>query len=154
MTFTPELRFDPHPFARGGSFAICSVSAMHIVQALLILYSPLAINATGLAALFYAFTSIGCRSLNVLSGTMVVTAVLSLMGAICCLGWIRLMIFLPQHFLLGIMAIGGMVAAFHGSYLDGTVKPWEHIAADQFPMLTLFAIHSSAIVRRARDPNG
>jgi hypothetical protein len=41
-----------------------------------------------------------------------------------------------------------------GPPLDGTVEPWEHIAADQTALLALFVIHTSAILRRARDPRG
>lgn len=153
MTYIPYVEFDPHPFARGGSVAICSVSFMHIIQAILLFFLPAAGDATNMKAflIFLKTVHVGLESTSVI---LIVTAILALFAALMRLGWIRLALFLPQHFILGIMTIGGLYAAYIGSYLDGTVMQWEHIFTDQLPLTILFIVHSSAIIRRARDPNG
>lgn len=155
MSFEPRFELDRDWFARGGSVAIVCVSILHIIQAGLLLYSADTVNSTGLLAILISLRSVyEGNGLPVIITTMAITAMISLVGAIFRLGWLRLALFLPQHFLLGIMAIGGVAAAIQGHYLDGTVIPWSHILADQLSMTALFVIHSSAIVRRAGDPNG
>lgn len=155
MAYIPSIEIDRHPFARGGSVAICMVSLMHLTQAYLLLRSGLASNATSLAALVYASRWVDPDDgRHLLAAILFCTASLALIGAFLRLGWIRMAIFLPQHFLLTVMMIGCMAAAWHGAYLDGTVKPWQHIAADQMTIVALWLVHASAIVRRARDPNG
>jgi hypothetical protein len=145
---------DPHPFARGGSVAICTVSLMHVVQSLMISVWPASGNATPLRALLYVSEGFGIDSDWVVVTLLILSALLGLTGALLRLGYIRLMMFVPQHFFLGVMAIGGLYAAWEGQYLDGTVMPWSHILSDQMPVTVLFLVHSSAILRRARDPNG
>lgn len=155
MPFKPRLEIDRRWFARGGSVAIVSVSILHITQAGLLLYSAATINSTGLLALLISLQSVyDGDALSVITSTMVITAMISFIGALFRLGWVRLALFMPQHFLLGIMAIGGIAAAWQGQYLDGTIIPWSHILADQLSVTALFVIHSSAIFRRAGDPNG
>lgn len=147
-----KWQLDLHPFARGGSVAIVAISLMHITQATLWMLFPAASNATCMMALLITFRAI--HEARILPTIMIVTAVLALVGAVSRIGWLRLVIFLPQHFMLGVMAVGGLGAAVLGMYLDGTVKQWSHILSDQLPLVALFAIHTSAIIRRARDPNG
>jgi hypothetical protein len=150
-----RFEFDPHPFARGGSFAIFATSAMHLYQLFLMIASPASIKATCLYALVSVFhLFVRNDNMIVLYILLVASASLSLTGALFRLGWARLLIFLPQHFVLGIMAYGGLIAALEGRYLDGTVMDWSHISADQVGFICLFVVHSSAIVRRCRDPNG
>jgi hypothetical protein len=148
-------KLDPHPFSRGGSWAIVTISAMHVYQSAMLQFNPAALHATDLAALVMAFRYIhlmdGILFLQVI---MVLSSGAALCGAFYRLGYVRLIIFMPQHLLLAAMAWGGIVAAIHGSYLDGTPMAWAHISADQIGYMALFSIHSSAIVRRCRDPNG
>jgi hypothetical protein len=153
MPFRVRLSLDPHPFSRGGSVAICAVSLLHFIQATLYLYSDVAGNATPLRGLLYVFWAFGIAP-KLAIPILMVSAMLGLVGALCRLGWIRLAIFLPQHLCLGIMAGGGVFAAWQGAYLDGTALPWVHILVDQIPVSAIFLVHTSAIVRRARDPNG
>jgi hypothetical protein len=154
MTRRLLATLDPHPFARGGSVAICAVSVMHLIQAGLLLWSPAAGNATGMRALLTVLDAAGGGSAEGAAPAMVIAALLAAAGALLRLGWVRLLIFVPQHLVLGVMALGGLYAASRGAYLDGTVIGWEHILADQLPLAALFVVHSSAILRRAWDPNG
>lgn len=159
LSWHPRFSIDPHPFARGGSVAICAVSAMHIAQAVLLMQSSAAANATPISALIYVFAKFGSAVglpyfVWWLPPALCASAALALVGALFRLGWIRLAIFIPQHFLLGAMVVGSIYAVGQGAYLDGTVKPWQHIAADQIGMLALFIVYSSAILRRCSDPDG
>jgi hypothetical protein len=153
MPYDIRFELDPNPFARGGSVAIFCVSLMHILQAMLIFDSNYTLNATGIKALNIVFDKLDF-DINYLAGLMIFTAILALFGTLMRLGWVRLAIFIPQHFILGVSALGGAFATINGAYLDGTVIAWQHIMADQTPAAMLFAVHSSAILRRARDPNG
>lgn len=160
LTFVPNIKVAPHPLARAGSIAICTVSTMHIVQASLLLHNTSTGNATSVDALIWGVRAIGhsmhCTRISSesIAIIMICSAIIALMASTLRLGWVRLTLFLPQHCILGIMTIGGLWAAYLGSYLDHTAKPWEHILADQITLLALFVIHTSAILRRARDPNG
>jgi hypothetical protein len=148
---------DPHPFARGGSVAIICVCVVHVVMALLLAVDSSAAGATEMTALIYAFQyflGVACPAHSCLIATMIVSALLALIGALMRIGRVRLAIFFPQHVLLIVMAGGGCWAIVQGAYLDGTVMPRAHIAAGELAVVALCAIHSSAIVRRARDPNG
>ncbi len=153
MPHRVRLELDPHPFSRGGSAAICAVSGMHFLQAVLLLSTTTAGNATPLRGFLYFLWAFDV-GLWTAPWFLVAAATLGLIGALFRLGWIRLAVFLPQHFFLGIMAGGGMYAAWQGVYLDGTPMSWAHILTDQVPVSVLFFVYSSAIVRRARDPNG
>ncbi len=148
-------RLDPHPFSRGGSWAILTISMMHIYQALILSWWPQALRATDMTALFLALRMINLQihvpSLQII---MILSSILALIGAFFRVGRIRLIVFLPQHLIIGAMAWGGLYASYVGHYLDGTHVSWAHISVDQIGYLSLFSIHSSAIIRRYRDPNG
>lgn len=148
-----RLEHDPHPLVRGGSIVICTVSTMHILQASLLAYSHVAGNATPLWGLLYVLRNFGVSEAAAVP-VIITTAALALGGTLLRLGWIRLALFFPQHFFLGVMALAGLYAASRGSYLDGTVISWVHILTDQLPVTALFIIHTSAIMRRAWDPDG
>ena len=137
-------------FGKKGSAVICVVSWMHIIQAGLYLENQVAGNATCMRAIVFVFETFGI-SLGLLVPLFLITAILAMVGALANLGWGRLMIFMPQHFFLGVMAIGGIFASMAGHYLDGTVVQWQHILTDQLPMVALFVVHSSSIIRRARE---
>ena len=145
------IEFDLHPFIRGGSVCIVSVSVMHILQGFMLMQFP----ATGRATDVIMF-------LTVFHASKIEAELLLISGgflgfffwAVLRLGFIRLMLFLPQHFFLGIMALGALVAVVQGSYLDGVIMEPSHILADQLPIFALFIVHSSAIIRRSRAPNG
>lgn len=153
MPYRVRLERDPHPFARGGSFAICAVSVMHAAQAGLLFWTHAGGDSTPVRALLFILWTFGIGP-RVAIPILITTSALAMLGAMCRLGWVRLLVFVPQHFCLGVMAFGGLYAASRGSYLDGVVMPWGHILTDQLPISALFAVHTSAIVRRARDPNG
>lgn len=144
--------FPSSPFTRNGAVAICAVSLMHIVQGVLILSSASAVNATPTTALLVVFHAAdspdGARFMAII---VLLSAFTALAGTLLRVGWVRLATLMPQHFFLGIMAFGGMWAALHSAYLDGTARPWQHIATDQIGLVALFAIHSYAILRRAQD---
>lgn len=144
---------DPDPFSRNGSIAIFATSIMHLIQATLISRFSEAANATDTTSLLFVFQTIGLdKSAMVL--LMVATATLATLGMLLRLGWTRLAMFMPQHFFLGVMAIGGIFAVAQGKYLDGTVVIWAHILTDQLPIIALFFVHSGAIIRRSWDLNG
>lgn len=148
-------RLASHPFARSGTIPICAVSAVHVIQAAMVLISTTAANATPLFELVNLFHALySPDGTHALATMMLTSAVLALVGALFQIGPARLILFIPQHFLLGVMALGGLAAAAQGSYLDGTIKPWQHILTDQIPVTALFVIHSFAILRRADEPNG
>jgi hypothetical protein len=146
---------DPHPFARGGSVAIVSTSIMHMMQAAMMWEWPSAAGSTGLIAVIHVMGVIGAPESRVFAGSvMMLSAGMALIGAYYRLGYVRLLLFTLQHFVLGVMAAGGVWAVVRGRYLDGTVIPAPHIFTDQCVLIALFVIHTSAIIRRCRDPNG
>jgi hypothetical protein len=116
---------------------------------------PAAIAATNLKAVLLAFGFFHLPTAAPdLQMALCVGAALALVGAAFRVGLLRIAIFVPQHLLLGGMAWGGLLASYQGNYLDGTSMAWVHINADQVGYVALFVVHSSAIVRRCRDPNG
>lgn len=148
-------KLDPHPFARGGSVAIVSVSVVHLVDTLWMLIFPVSRDATCMSAIISVMHAVApWLGINGLAVFMAISAVVALMGAFCRLGFIRLAAFLPQHLFLGMMTAGGLYAAKAGAYLDGTVMAGAHVFTDQNMYIAMFVVHSSAILRRARDPNG
>lgn len=152
MTAKLRRHFDLYPFARSGTVTICAVSAMHLVQATLILASGPAVKATATEAVLKVFRVVGAPDgADFMAALLLASALSALAGTFLRLGWPRLAILLPQHLTLGIMAFGGVVAAAHGTYLDGTAIPWSHIVTDQIGYAALFVAHTSAILRRARD---
>lgn len=160
MKYIPKIEFDKHPFLRAGSFVIICISIMQIIQGILRLYSPYAGDATNIKALLMFLKNIGIDyiylglSYEIKPWILVIAGVLGLFGTLLRLGWIRIASFIPQHFILGTMAIGAIYAAYIGQYLDGTPMHWEHILTDQIPVIALFLVHSNAIIRRVNDPNG
>lgn len=150
------MRFslDPHPFWRAGTGPILVVCAMQIVEAGMLLGFPPAVGATPLLAMLISLQVMGLGSVHGLAICLLIGAALAVVGAIFRIGCARLAILMPQNFLLGVMAFGGIVAAAHGRYLDGTTIPGVHIFADQLGMLALLVIHSVAIIDRSRDPDG
>jgi hypothetical protein len=127
---------------------------MSITQAALLVFSPVSGHATAVLALVVALGVLLGPHPNIVAGIMAGSAILALAGAMMRIGRARLAIFAPQQFLLFAMAAGGLVAAWDGAYLDGTVIDWSHILSDQLVTAGLFAIHWNATVRRARDPSG
>jgi hypothetical protein len=155
----PWRWLSPRPFDRRGSDVICAAVAMHVLQASLLLYSSATANATPLAALIYMFAVIGqLTGLPDLAAwvpfILYASAGFAFAGDVFHIPRVRLLLFLPQQVMLGFMAAGAAIAVWHGAYLDGTVKPWEHILADQFLLGAFFVVHLFAITRRAKDPNG
>jgi hypothetical protein len=129
---------------------------MHIAQAGLLLHSSSAGGATNLMSLQIVFSALGSHGYGgrLVAAIMISAAILALIGALFRLGRIRLLLFMPQLFCLGVMAIGGLSAAWSGAYLDHTPMPWDHILADQLPSGILFGIYWNAIIWRGREPNG
>lgn len=155
----PKFGVDPHPFDRHGTFPICVISAIHIIEAGLLAFWPVAANATPIASLIYFFAVVGTYIglpdlIRWLPTIMCLSAAIAIIAALFRLGPMRLALFAPQNILLGVMSIGGLIAAYLNHYLDMTPKPWPHILADQIGFSALFAIHCWAMVRRSRDPHG
>lgn len=141
------------PWARAGTITICSVSVLHAFQAVVLVAWPAAIGATPLLALRDVLTAVGVRDpVHAVGSLLIASAVQALAGAFWRLGKGRVWMLLLQHFLLGIMACGGIVAAVMGHYLDGTLIPWPHIVTDQAPLSALFIAHSFAILQRCWEP--
>lgn len=135
--------------------AIVAIALMHVYQSWLMYKNVAALGATNLTAVLLAFRfNHLANGMAYMQLMMCAAAALALFGAFCRLGWVRIVIFIPQHLILGAMAWGGVYAAHVGHYLDKTPMAWSHISADQFGYVALFVVHSSAIVRRCRDPNG
>jgi hypothetical protein len=140
-------------WARGGAMTILICVLMHSYQGILLLAAPHAINATPLLALSTVFRALEIRDAHLLLGwLLIVSSALAGGGALARVGRLRIWLFLPQHFFLGVMATGGIWASFLGHYLDGTVIPWQHISADQAPIAALFLVHTVAIVLRCWEP--
>lgn len=138
---------------RNGSVVICSVSALHIFQAVMILTWPSAGAATGLLGIWLVCHDIlrAPDGMHFVAAVMLVSAGMALIGTLCSLGRVRLSLFMLQHLLLGIMAGAGVLASVRGTYLDGTIIPWQHIATDQAIILAFFVAHSWAILERSFD---
>jgi hypothetical protein len=146
--------FDPNPLDRDGTFTICVISMMSVIQAALLVLRPASGHATAVMALLIAFSYLVGDHPNIVAAIMVAFALLAIGAALLRIGRARLAIFAPQQFLLFAMAAGGLLAAWNGAYLDGTVIAWPHILSDQLVTAGLFAIHWHATVRRSRDPHG
>lgn len=151
----PAPRLSPKPLSRNGAFTIITVSTMHIVQAVIVLFNAQAARATPLMSLVQLMHKIyPPDGTHLLALVMCLSAVMAFLGAVLSMDGMRLSLFLPQNFILGVMAFGGLQATLDHQYLDGTVIPWAHIFVDQLGMTVLFVIHSGAILRRAEDPHG
>lgn len=126
---------------------------MHLCQAFLMLLYPSAAGATPTLALLSTLHALyRPDGPHLMSAIMMATADLALVGAMFPVGRWRLAMLLPQHLILGIMALGGWLAVSQGAYLDGTVIPWPHILVDQVTVTAIWVMHSNAILRRARAP--
>jgi hypothetical protein len=150
-----QWKMEVHPLRRLGAVTILAVTIMHIVQAVLFVMDRHAGDATGLTAVLglihaFRYPLAGLA----LPPILLLSAGLALYANFFKLGWWRLALFAPQQLLLGIMATGAVAAGYDGAYLDGTVKPWQHIIADQLPLIVLFFVHIRAILHRAWDPDG
>jgi hypothetical protein len=133
------------------SIAIYAVAVMHLFQVIMISYSRVAVNATGTTALLHSFETVGLGLYSMIF-SMILASMLAIAGMLMDFDKLKPFLFLPQHFFLGIMMAGGMIAAYRGQYLDGTVIAGEHILTDQLPFAALFVIHSVAIVRAIGSP--
>jgi hypothetical protein len=149
-----RLALDPHPFARGGSVAIVTISLVHVSQAVVVHLWPLSARATDIMGGVMVLHFIHMTWLPCLPLLLYLSSVLALFGALFQVGWMRLIVFVPQNLLLGAMAFGGVIAMIKGAYLDGTPMTWPHIYNDQIWVAAMWVVHSSAILRRCWDPNG
>ena len=145
-------RLDPDAFRRDGTAPLCLISLLLLCHACLLTFWPEAENATNLLAL--ARWVVFGYGHGLLVVVLVTSALLSMIGAVFHVGRSRVLYFVPQAVLLGVMGYGGVDAAWGGAYLDHTAIPWPHILADQLGYLTLFGINIWALVARAHDPNG
>jgi len=141
------------PLSKAGAPTIFITSSMHLSQAFVIAKDPNAVGATYTLGILKAIQSLFHVSdhAGAVVGAMVVVALLALSGITLRLGKIRLAMLLPQHLLLGAMAIGGLAAIWQGAYLDGTLIDRGHIYVDQIVCTALWWAHSYAILGRARD---
>lgn len=135
-----------------GSPTICTVSVMHILQAITILLWPNGAGATATLALLGGLHTIDTPDdTNMMCALMLFTAALALIAALFRVGQARLIMLLPQHIILGVMGLGGMAAVVLGHYLDGVVVPRAHIYVDQVVVSSFWFAHMFSISRRARD---
>jgi hypothetical protein len=144
-------QLDSIDFWRNGSVVICIVSAMHFVQALLIIFYPSAINPSSLLAIqrWLAF-GIEPVSIPVVVAVMLISVAMAVYGTLFRIGWPRIGFFLLQQVLLGLMGWGGVYAALHGAYLDNTSIPAPQIFNDQLVYSAFFLVHIWAMGFRAR----
>lgn len=89
------------------------------------------------------------HSALILGGIVLVTALMAAYGTLFRVGWARIFVLLPQQFVLGAMAAGGLFAAWEGSYLDSTVVTRSHILGDQLAWAVIFVLHGISIYRRS-----
>lgn len=135
-----------------GSPVICFVSATHILTALVTLISPESAGATSMIALLGGMHALDSPDgARFMCATMLFTGTLSLVAALFPVGPARLAMFLPQHLMLAVMALGGLAAAWHGEYLDGTIIPRAHIFTDQIWLSSVWCMHMNAILRRSGE---
>jgi hypothetical protein len=148
---TKIWQLDSIAFWRNGSAVICIASAMHFIQALLIIFYPSAVNPSSLLALqkWVAF-GIVSATIPVLVAVMLASVVLAIYGTLFRIGWPRIGFFLLQQVLLGIMGWGGVYAALQGHYLDGTRIPSPQIFNDQIAYSAFFLVHIWAMGFRSR----
>ena len=142
-------RLESNAFNRRGSPAICIASIMHLANAYLIVFYPLSVGATNILAL-QQWAAFG-GPVFLIVAEIIVSVALALYGTLFRVGWPRIVLLLPQQYLLSVMAYGGVAATVAGRYLDGTLIPNSHILNDQLGYVALFAIHFDAIIRRTRD---
>lgn len=127
---------------------------MHITQAITMLLYPAAMKATSTLGVVRAF-----EWLNIPDGyvhtaeVMIVCALTALVGTFFRWDSIRLLLFIPQQIILGLMVGGALLAIALGRYLDGTPIDSAHIFVDQCVWIILFLLHWDAIKRRSREPN-
>jgi hypothetical protein len=146
---------DRTAWRRAGTLTIVSVCLLHLYQSVMLGIDSAAVGATPLLALRDVLHAAHLywphKSHLILAVVLAVSAVTATAGALLSVGQARIWLLMPQHFLLGVMAGGGVWAAWIGRYLDGTVIPWAHISADQAPIMALFLAHTAAILRRCWD---
>ena len=136
-----------------GAPTICFVSLLHTFQAFVLLLWPVAVLATPLYAIRDVLHALGWEGAHpyLIALILLVSSNVASYAAVAPRLRFRLWFFVPQNLLLAVMAVGGIVASTAGAYLDGTVIPWPHIAADQAPVFALLSAHTVAIARRCAE---
>lgn len=136
---------------KSGSTTICCVALFLLFQAWMLFGWADKINSTNVLAVLRVFHALGSPDgKHVVAVFFMFAADLSILGALANLGSVRLLTFLPQVFLLSIMAGGGIWATFSQHYLDGTPVPWQHLIVDQSIYILVAFIHIFASLRRSR----
>lgn len=62
----------------------------------------------------------------------------------------KTMCLMPQQALITMVALSSLSAVLVGKYADGTVKPWQHILADQALVILVAVFHTIALTRLIR----
>src|SRR5882724_8360963 len=127
------------------SIIIWGALVVHVIQAISMIYSPLADGAIDIASILQWIP------LNYAPAMMISTSGLAYIGLIDndSAWYFRLLLLLPQQGRITIAAFGAISASLHGAYFDGTVKAGIHIFNDQLWLIMYFAIHAISVVRRA-----
>lgn len=147
-------KIDRHPFLSMGSRTIAGVSVWHAMQAGAMLLWPSAAKATCAISVVRSLKLLDVPDGHIFAAfAMIAVAAAAMSGVVFQHGRIRLLLFIPQQFVVGLMAGGGAWAMWMGRYLDGTPIPSPHIFVDQGVWVLLFLLHWDAITRRARIPN-
>jgi hypothetical protein len=135
------------------TLTLLSVAALHLYQGAMSLAFESAMGATQLLAVRDVLQAYGLSAGHIAVGMiLVISALMSAVGAAYRIGRARMLLFVPQHFLLGVMTGGGVWATVAGHYLDRTVIPWQHISVGEAPTAALLLAHTAAVLYRCWSP--
>jgi hypothetical protein len=145
---TIKGRADLSPL-HSGTTVILSVTAMHAYQGLMLALNADARGGIALATML-SVSNLVWASRWFLVGLIFACALLALYATLRreLPERRRLVLLMPQQFLLVIVTSGAFWAVLRESYADGILRSWEFISADQVPLVALLVVHTRAILRR------
>lgn len=117
---------------------------LHLTWAIIILFDPVAVNATAVAALYRHI-----QPPIVLACVIASASLLAIAGLYTRVPWIVFLL-MPQQILLMMSAAGAVEAIWTAQFADGVIRPRAFIAADQLYSVFAAIGHTIAIIAHAR----
>lgn len=130
-----------------GWVMILYASTLHILWAWICAVAPGAWMTTPLYALYVA----SFESSQLLVASLVLSALLAVLGGWFVPSLTGLSLMLPQQFLLFISAYGALASSYAGTYPDTTLRVWSFILADQLPVIIAAPLYTVAVLA-CHDP--
>lgn len=130
-----------------GWVMIVYASMLHILWAWIIVAAPGTWMTTPLYGLYVA----SFESSHLLALSLVLSALLAVLGGWFVPSLTGLSLMLPQQFLLFISAYGALSASYAGTYPDNTLRLWSFILADQLPVILAAPLYTVAVLA-CHDP--